>query len=282
MKNNRLIYILVVLVVIISTFMPGVMLKTKEKNMLDKVVVDNNAYYYRGAADTQLKLYERLKLACNQWESNVEIIDISQSDKTFSQVVDMAEKGMSVLYNTGFYPTKVVSTYNNWYSPSIKLYRYSDSYFNKYTCDVWYITLIKYDNSEKHTLLIENESGMVIAAKCEIDENSDLDLKFRKQEISGIIGKYKKTANIYNSTNLDLATSDIYVGKYGLIEEQYSTTYSTLSMLSEHNVSDYQQAVEEVKNSVDNNKYFIAEYGGKNYFYYKLIPFSIGADTKSE
>lgn len=277
MHNKKIVIAVVAFIVILSITMPSILISINERRDIGKVEIDENIYYYHGATDTDIDFFERLKLVSNQLESNVSESIVSSSYRSFNEVVAMAEDGINDLYEIGYYPVAVKSTYDNWYSPEISLYKCTDSYFSRYICYVWLVKLTKYDNSEVHYVLIDDKSKLIMCAKCKYSNDQSDVLNEGKLEPLSLMSHYKT----YNSVKYYKDVTDdnefeqnIDITSYSLIDP-IKFNDKRVSIYSEENIENYTQAENEIKNAVDNDKYIVIIGKNKKEYYYQIVPFNI-------
>lgn len=131
--------------------------------------VPEESYVEAGAAmareiSENLSALDRIKLISGTWESEMEICDKSEGFLDEKEAISLAKKQLELYYNQGVYPYSIDSEFDNWYSYSTKLYRFTDSSFHTYTAYMWAFTFTKYDQSIVQEIYM-TESGTILLAR---------------------------------------------------------------------------------------------------------------------
>lgn len=306
-------------VALICMFLPGILVGFQASNHKNVIQQTYSSNYYNGKETAVvMTLYERMKLISGEWDSNWQEVDSGQVQPIeevmeeeiakvtsgqsgdielsgycyldYQGVLEKAEQGMNTYYTAGFYPENPVSDYNNWYRPTVTLYQYSDSIFDSYTCYVWLVEFDYYDGSLKHTLLIDDTSGLILAGGIQ-GENYKIDTNWSEEinkriEFSPSVRSYYRTEGLFYKSVIDVSGTTIYHPQYELWNNAYGLTENqnpgTLSngrkeyLFSKNdNLNSYTQAVEEVRTFVDNDKYLYSLQWDNNRCWFCLLPFTV-------
>lgn len=215
----------------------------------------------------------------------------------YQSVLETAEEGMSTFYECGIYPENTVSQYGNWYRPTVSLYQYSDAVFDAYICYVWLVEFDYYDGSMQHVMLIDDTSGLILASGVKGD-NYRLPASWKKSMTEAhtlpeeIINYYQRQQKIREPI-VDISEADCYQPhyelwseRYGLSEDQRNGPRAGMTgkqyLFSASNVLySYEEAEEEVKNIVLNEKFIYSLQWDDTQCWFCLVPFTvpIEADT---
>lgn len=308
-----------ILLAVLCMILPGMLVSVQADNNKN-TIHQASASYYSTQAHTAVRmtLYERMKLISGEWESNwaeadqQEMRNILDMPEEYMPVVQNGQEGnlelagycymnyQSVLkhaeselikyYEEGFYPVNPQSTYSNWYRPTVTLYQYSDAIFDSYVCYVWLVELEYYDGSMQHTILLDDTSGMILAAGIQGDGYS-LDSVWmqgvsRIQTLSGALRDYYAATQPIR-TILNITGTNSYQPQYELWNSAYGLTAGQISGFSggaykkqilistTTDISSYGEAVEEVKNIVDNDKFIYSLQWTQQRCWFSLTPFTI-------
>lgn len=135
------------------------------------LVMDAPEEYYVDAGATMarelsknLSALDRIKLISGVWASEMEVCDKKEGFLDENEAVTLAKNQLDLYYKQGVYPYSLNSEFDNWYSYSTKLYRFTDSNFHMYTAYMWAITFTKYDESIVQQIYI-TESGTILLAR---------------------------------------------------------------------------------------------------------------------
>ncbi|MBP3621463.1 MAG: hypothetical protein J6J16_06865 [Lachnospiraceae bacterium] len=161
---------LATLVVVASFILPGYLLDKKADSQISVVSFAPEEYYLSSNTvmarnnSEKLSSLDKLNLISGKWASNYTECSTSEAFLSEIDAVNLATAQINKYYDLGVYPESLFSNYNNWYSWSSKVYRYTDSSFNTYTAYLWVITFTKYDNSATHKIAM-TEDGIIISAE---------------------------------------------------------------------------------------------------------------------
>lgn len=150
-------------------FLPGIIINKKNQSKLNTVTSASKEYYLASDSllaknlSNMLSNGDRIKIACNAWESTERIADKSEANLTEYEAVQIAKSQMEYFYNKKIYPYSFASSFDNWYSWNTELYCYVDATFNTYSAYIWKITLTRYDNQLTHTIFM-TEDGTILNA----------------------------------------------------------------------------------------------------------------------
>lgn len=165
-----LIWIIIILFTVVgSLLLPGLFLR-RNANHLSKQLHDVPSEYYLGSgsaisqiASMQLSEYEKIRLMCGAWDSNTRVIASDQNEHNNTVIVKQVKEQLQYLYKHNLYPTSFSSVGANWYTWKIDCYCSTDSTFHTYSAYYFIVTLTKFDNSERHTVMITQDGTIVYA-----------------------------------------------------------------------------------------------------------------------
>lgn len=308
-----------VLLAVFCMILPGMIVNAqadRNKNSVHQV----SASYYSSRTQTavQMTLYERMKLISGEWESNwvevnqqemqniSEVLQENQPNQQSGQkgdlemagycymdyqnVLDHVEEELKLYYEVGFYPENPESTYSNWYRPTVRLYQFSDAIFDSYVCYVWLVELEYYDGSMKHTILLDDTSGMILAAGVQ-GENYSLDTQW--VEAAGHISKFSNKLLLYyhriqpvqsafniSGTNGYQPQYELWNEAYGLNAGQKNSSSPELGkkqvlLSASTDITSYTEALNEVNNIVNNDKFIYSLCWNDRQCWFSLTPFTV-------
>ncbi len=305
-----------ILLAVFCMVLPGTVVQLQAENNIQVVHQAPGAYNYSsGQMIVQMTLYERMKLISGEWESNWQQVeqDSVRSASTmpvvmytvpgqtgdnqlegycyldYQSVLECAQAGLNELYEMGIYPEEAKSTYNNWYRPEVSLYQYTDSVFNSYTCYVWLVELDYYDGSFSHILLIDDTSGIILAAGLR-EEEADMNRQWiremdTREDFTDVLNYYRTVQDIQSA--LDITGTDFYQPHYELWNEKYNLNEAQLAgtalglnqkqlLFSSHTyLTSYEAALKEVKGIVNNDKFVYSVYWNDRECWFYLTPFTV-------
>lgn len=135
-------------------------------NMVDAVPVE----YYSPAnlavarnASANLGTYQKLQLITGRWESSRTPADHSEAVLENYEAAELARRQLNTLYNTGIYPTSLLSDYENWYGWETEFCKAVDATFHTYTAYYWKLSFVKYDGSEMHHVYMLEDGTIFLA-----------------------------------------------------------------------------------------------------------------------
>lgn len=317
--RERFGLVLTVLLAFCCLILPGAIVSIQA--VADRNVVHQTAVsFYSSKSQTAVRmtLYERMKLISGEWESRWEEVDqhamkniqnIPREKRPAAgngqegslelqgycymddqSVLERAEADLKRFYDAGFYPADPESSYSNWYRPTITLYQYSDAVFDSYVCYVWLVELEYYDGSMKHTILLDDTTGTILAAGLQ-GENYTLEPEGLQhlneiKECSGqVLDYYRISQQIQNT--LDITGTDVYLPQYDVWNVSYGLTADQLAgssgginqkqylFSSSRNLISYDAAVDEVKNTVNNDKFIFSLQWNSRQCWFYFVPFTI-------
>lgn len=309
-----------VLLAVFCMLLPG-MLVNAQADRNKNTVYQASASYYSSRTRTavQMTLYERMKLISGEWESNweeadqQEMLHISQIPEDnlpklqngqtgdleltgycymdYQSVLDRVETELKLYYESGFYPEDPESTYSNWYRPTVTLYQFSDAIFDSYVCYVWLVELEYYDGSMQHTVLLDDTSGMILAAGIRgEDYTPDTRWMQKASQIPALSGELKEYYNnqlqpIQSSFDISGMNSyqpqyELWNQSYGLSAGQKANTSSGINrkqilISTSTDIRTYAEAVREVKNIVNNDKFVYSMRWNGRQAWFQLTPFTV-------
>lgn len=172
-KNTFTFYMILISLTLLSVlcgvFLPGRLLTLKSSKELNQTETAPNEYYAGASsaiarnASSQLSDYQKSKLISGIWESLDTEASVNESTIHDYEAVNLAKEGLENLYNANLYPISLKSGYGSWYSWTTKLYKATDTTFQTYTAYYWIISFVRYDESEKHTVLMTEEGTILFA-----------------------------------------------------------------------------------------------------------------------
>ncbi|MBO4862897.1 MAG: hypothetical protein J5517_00880 [Eubacterium sp.] len=181
-KNNFKNFILVfvtLLVAAISILLPGMALKSSEKEEFDSIK-NVPAEYYSGPSETviknaskQLTDEQSLQMITGQWESKVSPADPEDCNLSEFEAKNLATIRLNKLLSSRLFPFSLSSNINQWYSWDATPYRVLDNTFKTYATHYWDITFTRYDHSEKHRIVM-TEMGTILYVHSETKEDVPL------------------------------------------------------------------------------------------------------------
>ena len=175
-KTNKLITILylipVLLAVLGGLFLPGYLLKRSSLKTLNQIQ-DVPVEYYIGKnsavslmSSYQLSDYERMRLISNLWDADCTTVAADSTITDSYSIVQTAKNHLQDLYECGLYPLPFISSDgDDWYSYEATRFCSTDTTFKTFSTYFWLITLTKYDNTETHKIMIQ-ENGTILYAEC--------------------------------------------------------------------------------------------------------------------
>ncbi len=153
-----------------SVYLPKLFLDRQQKKHLDKVNVVPTEYYSGPSvavvksASRQLSSYQRLQLITNVWDSNISIASKEECGISEYDAYTLATDSIFRLHhNQELYPELLGSAYRNWYSWKATPYKAVDTTFGIYAAIYWEIVFTKYDGSETHTVIIDENGELLYA-----------------------------------------------------------------------------------------------------------------------
>ncbi|MBQ8412863.1 MAG: hypothetical protein IJX12_04550 [Lachnospiraceae bacterium] len=164
-----LLALFTILAVVAGFFIPGYLLKKETDEQLSVVTYAPEEYYLASntamARNTSEKLssMDKINLITGIWDSTCQECSSSDAFLTEIEAVNLAISQMDLFFTKRIYPASLNSNYNNWYSWSTKVYKYTDTSFNTYTAYLWVITFSKYDSSIEHVIQM-TEDGVILDA----------------------------------------------------------------------------------------------------------------------
>lgn len=279
MKRNSILGIIgTLLVAVVSITVPEFAINYEVEKKIGVVQKDSAKYYTPQFVEGKLDLEKCTRLITGEWENIETELDYREekTSLTRNDVIEIACDQTLNLYTKGLYPSNINSGFKRWYTPTVTLYRYTDKNYEKYSCLVWKVVLEKYDHSEIHTILVEDQSGAVIAGKAEGN-------LFKSHEVNlngwaNRVGKHWE--NIQNLRySLNLSNTDIYLPEYGLHKNgMWDIMY--VCLVSGSKVQDYDSAVKEARENISNTKFFYRQSYSENGFMFELLPFVVSQETE--
>ena len=175
-KNYQTILILFSVICLVVTgglFLPGFFLNTSAERLSDHLQAVPSDYYMSSGsailevASLQLSEYEKIRLISGAWDSENNSVSTDQMENNAYTMVKTAKDNLKKMYLSDLYPTSFSKIGSNWYTWNAECFSSTDSTFHTYTAFYWLITLTKFDNTEKHTILI-TEDGTILYAEAVI------------------------------------------------------------------------------------------------------------------
>ena len=204
--------LLAITAIVSGILLPKYLLSRKANSQISIVNTAPEDYYLASGtamaqnASRQLSSLDRIKLISGKWESISEQCSTKEGFLTESEAVALAKKQLEYYYETSAYPYSLTSAYDNWYSWTTELYKYTDTAFNTYTAYLWVIKFTKFDNSVTHTILM-TESGTIINAETNDNtiKHSQISKAYLKNAIGNIFCDSDLTAlNISENNKTDI------------------------------------------------------------------------------
>lgn len=158
--------IIFAIITLLGIAVPGIILhlsfssKLNTSNKVDEALYNAYNSAMSRSASKKLSEYERLKLICGSWESEVEEADISEAEMSEVNAVDMARSAVAALYECGAYPYKFDSSYDNWYSWETNYYKCTEISFHTYSAYYWKVSFYRYDADEFHNIYITDDGTL--------------------------------------------------------------------------------------------------------------------------
>lgn len=174
----KIVYLVVCVLVLCGTLLPGHFLVQQSKGELARVSAVPAEYYSAANlavarnASAQLGSYQKLQLITGEWESFIR--DAASYEITLAdyEAAAMAKEQIEILYQKGIYPNNLKSDYENWYTWDAKTYKAVDATFATYVAYYWDISFQKYDGSESHRVCML-EDGTIFLAEADIPRGLD-------------------------------------------------------------------------------------------------------------
>lgn len=118
------------------------------------------------AKGAKISFYDKVILVNGNIERNeMKISDPAAVDcLSLETAVDMGKDAIRKLHEEGYYPTVLDSGFENWYSFSGSLYRYTEQYYG-YSCFVWVLDFVRYDKAVTHQIYVDGQTGALIFAQ---------------------------------------------------------------------------------------------------------------------
>lgn len=257
---------------------PNTVLKNKYNSIANNYTTVPEEYY-KGSSDlmaerasNMLSTSDRLKMFTGLWDSHYEKIAPDSRSLSESGAANMAKSEIEDLYRLNLYPYSLLSEYDNWYSWEAELYRYSETSFNTYSCDLWVITFTKYDNSLSHTIYM-TEDGIILEASC-----SENDVH---------------VTNLHSGTNQDSIRSIFNATTVKLIVNEPTDTADYISLIPKltenypnYPHKDFISPICETASVAFLNKisedYIIYQYRTQDSYVLGMIPAALTKDNKEE
>ena len=179
MKKKNLVLIIFIFLSALGIFVPGFVAYYSLNHDLNVVNNVPEEFYKAGDSifikNNSKKLSEanKLELISGKWESRRDICDISESEKTKTDIIILTKNRVAKLYKNGDYNYVFDSSYGNWYSWDIVCYRCTDTAFHSYSAYCYIVTLYKNNSDEFHKILI-TPSGTILAIYNNIDYDGNL------------------------------------------------------------------------------------------------------------
>ncbi len=217
MKNNILRILLPILLTILvmccSFILPGYLLDLKTKNDFNETGLAPEEYYLTSNtvmarnASEKLSPMDRVNLITGKWASTMYEASPEEAFLTETEAVELATTRLEIFNRVGVYPYSLSSNYNNWYSWSTKVYRYTDSSFNTYTAYLWVIRFKKFDNSLEHTVIM-TEDGIILTAEVNEVPTSPRSISYA---YSGVYFDYITGAESISCNSITNAANQSYI-----------------------------------------------------------------------
>ena len=176
--KNRIFVIATLLLAAVCILLPGRVLDYLSKKDV-AVMKEVPAEYYAGPSESvilnssrQLSDVQNLMLVTGVWESQVTTVDQSACRLTGIEAKDLAVSRINALAKKGLYPCSIGEDIKQWYSWDAEAFRAIDTTFQTYAAIFWRVSFVKYDHTEKHTIIL-TEMGTALYVDVHT-ENSDL------------------------------------------------------------------------------------------------------------
>lgn len=217
--RNLPFIVLTIIIVCCGFFLPGYLLDRKAKLEFDQAKLAPEEYYLTSNtimarnSSEKLSAMEKVNLITGKWASTQYESSSSEAFLTETEAVNLAISRLEFFDRIGIYPYSLVSNYNNWYSWSTEVYRFTDSSFNTYTAYLWVITFKKFDNTLSHTIAM-TEDGIILAAEVNEVPNAPRPISYAYSEtyLSYITGTDSISCNSVTTAANSSYISSLYPG----------------------------------------------------------------------
>lgn len=156
------------LLMVFAMFLPELFVKQSWEARAGRVAAAEKSFQGEAleAKGTKISFYDKVILVNGNIERNeMKISDPAAVDcLSLEDAVDMGKDAIREMYGEGYYPTVLDSGFENWYSCSGSLYRYTEQYFG-YSCFVWALDFVRYDKSVTHQIYLDGQTGALFYAR---------------------------------------------------------------------------------------------------------------------
>jgi len=258
------LYILLIFTVILgSIFIPKYILNMHTNKTLNVTISAPEEYYLAANSamaksnSAKLSPIERINLITGVWSSTMTKASPKDAFISETDAVDLAIHRLNFFYEIDTYPFTLLGGYDNWYSWSTEVYKYTDASFNTYTAYLWIITFTKFDNSLKHTVAM-TEDGIILAAEVNTSATGmrELHYAYAGAYLGYITGNNHIGCNIENATANPENIPSIYPNI--TIDNSIITNASTISLY------EYIDA--------ESNTYTLYQYGNDEKYGIGIVP----------
>jgi hypothetical protein len=285
--KKRLMYCIIILLTLIAAgsgiFLPGIVLKNKGQDELNKAESAPLEYYSAASSvvarnsSAQLSEFQKLQLISGAWDSRDSEAAQDESLITEYEAVTLAQTALGRLHDAGLYPSTISSDYGNWYSWTADCYKATDTTFNTYTAYYWIISFARYDETESHTVLM-TEGGLLLLAVANIK-----DYKYTPESLNTLYSVlYEK--NRSETSVIALSSGDELmdnIPSYPHIELD-GMEYSAVSLLmvgrdsvaSADKFREYYQNYYQESSSDDMEFYYLFQCEGEDSYAVGIIPYT--------
>jgi hypothetical protein len=243
--------IIAIITTILAICLPEIIINNQVDTSLGTCIEAPAEYYDASSSaiaremSTRLTDMEKMELISGNWSSETTIADISATDYSEWEEIQLAKESFSNLLIS----LSNTVDFDTWYSYETVMFKCTDTTFNTYSAYFFGITFTKYDKSEKYQLLM-TDTGTIIYASNNITSNDHTDM---------IYDKYIELIESGSIGDLSTANDSNYILDNETIKDILSeiTTNDTSDMLN--------------KKTIDNilPEIYINEQGN---FTYALIP----------
>ncbi len=216
----RLIFISLICVVVIAmaTIIPKQLIDYQANAGLSQVFTDStsSSYAISKSLSENLTEDEQLQLICKIWDSNMEVVDISEHEYFSNSEIEIIERlneefETKIVTNVdSLYEDTFVNDTRSYYTYNVVLYKCTDSVFNTYFTYLWGITFTRYDNSRVYEFLMTDYDKIIYFSRNDTNDKSTETIYQRyyaeiedNSNIDTTIYSSKKDGYTFSGSNVD-------------------------------------------------------------------------------
>ena len=272
-SNKKILIASFIFITLLGISLPGILLHVTFSSQLDSVNPISAELYSKSnsaiARNASMKLteYERMKLISGSWASTQTEVNVSHSNISEVEAVQLARDAISELYSADAYPYNFDSAYDNWYSWETKCYQCIESSFKTYSAYYWRITFYRYDTDEMHEVLI-TENGTLLVLRNNKPKDT---LQSLSDSWITAMNNYYRTQNATAKHLIFLENENIYrLPTYAEFTLEADESISQLLILNNADVTDLSTFRRLVNGEIPNYTEIYHIYQGYNNEYYMM------------